>query len=75
VVQQPVGVTSNLIKEKKKIKFERRQTMLNDITIESWYEENEDRIWTEYYESGACYDTSLETFIERAFERELEGTQ
>ncbi len=47
--------------------------MLNDITIESWYEENEDALWIEYYESGACYDTSLESFIERAFERELEA--
>jgi hypothetical protein len=46
--------------------------MKNEIEIETWFEENEDAILTEYYESGACYDCSLEWFFEDKFEKELE---
>ena len=46
--------------------------MHNDIWIECWFEENEDAIICQYYEDLANYDTSLESYIETLYEKEIE---
>jgi len=46
--------------------------MKNEIEIEIWFQANEDAIIEKYYESGACYDCSLEWFFENEYEKEIE---
>jgi hypothetical protein len=43
-----------------------------DIIYEIWFEQNEEALIEQYYESGACYDSGLEWFIKDQFEKEIE---
>lgn len=49
-----------------------KKMMKNDVSFECWVEENEEALICEYYESGACYDSDLESFEEYMYEKEIE---
>lgn len=45
---------------------------LFSINFECWLEENEEALFEEYYESGACYDSSFEWFADKKYDEEIE---
>ncbi len=37
--------------------------------FDAWLEANDDELWTEFHETGACYDTDYERWLEDKYER------
>ena len=70
--QQARGRNKKTLNPKKRVFLLNGGKMKNEIEIEIWFEENEEAIIEKYYESGACYDCSLEWFFENEYEKELE---
>ena len=36
--------------------------------FDAWLEANDDELWAEFHETGACYDTDYEPWLEQKYE-------